>query len=203
MPRAYPPPLQCVPPIEPVALGPVEQHQLAQVLGLQVLPSEVADCVGHLLGAYVATRDGARDTTRAATLSALDHIARGSLAEIGRVADDRAGVDYTTHALLQDLATAALASDTGAEERLRAAARQRRTDLEGHVRVDPPTEMLRFFCGNLRVVFNAAAAPSLERTWANCRAFALEVFAVGGLDLADFESHPDRLDGYLGTDVSS
>ena len=203
MPRVYPPPLQCMPQIDPFVLGTVERGQLAKVLGLQVLPDEVADCIGHLLGAYIATRDGAPDTTRAATHSALDRIARGSVEEYARVADDRAGVDYTTHALLQDLASAALAGDTGADGRLRAAARERRTELEGHARVDPPTEMLRFFCGNLRVVFEAAAAPWLERTWANCRVFALEAFTVGGLELADFESHPDRLDSYLGTDVSS
>jgi hypothetical protein len=71
-----------------------------------------------------------------------------------------------------------------------------------HPRVAPDTEALRYFCGVLRIIFDAAASPAIGRTWRNCRLFALEVLSISGIEHADFDAHPERLDAYLGTDVS-
>ena len=54
----------------------------------------------------------------------------------------------------------------------------------------------------LRVIFDAAASPTVERTWHNCGSFALEVLSVAAIEHADFDAHPERLTEYLGTDVT-
>ena len=86
---------------------------------------------------------------------------------------------------------------------LETAGHERAGELREHPRIAPETEALRFFCGVLRTIFNVAASPNMARTWCNCRRFALEVLAVAGVEHADFDTHPERLDEYLGTEVSS
>ena len=123
-----------------------------------------------------------------------------------RLADDRSGVDYTTLTAMQPLAKAVLANCPGASEALARAAGARAEELRKHKRVDPRKESLRFFCGILRLIFNDAAAPVLWGTvddgWRHCRQFAMEVFAIAGIDHANFDAHPERLTEYLGTDVT-
>jgi hypothetical protein len=104
---------------------------------------------------------------------------------------------------LQPLARAALAGDPEAPKALAAAAEKRAAELREYPRIAPETESLRFFCGMLRVIFGAAASPSMDRAWHNCARFALEVFAVAGIKHADFDAHPERLKEYLATDVTS
>ena len=97
---------------------------------------------------------------------------------MARIADDRAGVDYTTLGILQPLAKAVLAREPHAEEALARAASARAEELRKHKRVNPSSEPLRFFCGVLRLIFNQAAAPALkgqtEKAWHHCRHFAME-----------------------------
>jgi hypothetical protein len=40
----------------------------------------------------------------------------------------------------------------------------------------------------------------LEQT--SSRKFAMEVITIAGINSADFDSHPDRLKRYLGTDIT-
>ena len=165
--------------------------------------------LSHAIGCYLATMDGSQDTTVANTLSALDELTkpgRRCQRAMQRLSDERNGIDYITHDKLGPLATAALKDEPGSLEALAQAASMRKEELRAHKRVDPPTESLRFFCGFLRLIFNLSGSPalrgSLDESWQRCRKFAMEVFAVAGIDHANFAAHPERLTEYLGTDVS-
>jgi hypothetical protein len=159
--------------------------------------------------AYKATEAGSPDTTVANTLVALDELnksGRGYQKAVARLADDRSGVDYTTHYALQDLAKAVVRQEQGARAALNQAASARAEQLRQHKRVNTATESLRFFCGVLRLIFNNAASSTvrgtLDQSWHSCRRFALEVFTTAGIEHADFVAHPERLTEYLGTDVT-
>jgi hypothetical protein len=205
MTRPYPPPPLAIPAIEPFELDPTAQRLIARSLGLARLSPETASAVAHAVACYNATETGSRDTTKANTLAALDELARPGRsyeAAVSRFASDRSGVDYTTLGRLQPLAQSVLEGDERARAALAEAARTRTSELRDHPRVAPETEALRFFCGVLRLIFDAAASPSVARTWRNCGSFALEVLSAGGIDHADFDAHPERLKEYLGTDVA-
>jgi hypothetical protein len=140
--------------------------------------------------------------TTLAALAQLSRPGRAYDAAVARFADDRYAIDYTTHGLLQPLARDVLSSgDAEARMKLEAAARARDAELRAHPRVAPDTEALRLFCGILRVVFDHAASSRTERTWRNCRRFALEVLSIAGVNHANFDAHPERLNEYLGTEV--
>ena len=95
-----------------------------------------------------------------------------------------------------------LAGVKGAREALAEAAQVRAIELRGHPRVAPETEALRFFCGVLQSIFDAATSPTEGRTWHKCGSFAREVLSVAAIEHADFDAHPERLKEYLGTDVT-
>jgi hypothetical protein len=182
---------------------------LAGVLGLDRLQPELCNAISHAIGCYQATKDGSKDTTVANTLAALGELAkqgRAYMKAVQRLADQRSGVDYTTHEMLQPLAAAVLKDEPGSRGALAQAAAKRMGELQAHKRVAPPTESLRFFCGVLRLIFNQSGSPaphgSLDESWQRCRKFAMEVFTIAGIDHADFDAHPERLTEYLGTDVS-
>ena len=204
MTRPYPPPLIGIPDVRPFDFERTDQLRVARTLGLADLEGDLADAIAHAIACFRATNGGSRDTTVGATLAALAQLSRPGRsydAAVARFANDRYAVDYTTHSRLQPLARAVMAGDKEARAALEAAARDRVAQLRTHPRVAPDTEALRFFCGVLRTIFNAAASPSTERTWRNCRRFALEVLSVAGEEHADFDAHPERLDEYLGTEV--
>lgn len=210
MPRPYPPAPTWPPPApKPFPIGDREKADLAGVLGLDSLQPELCDAISHAIGCYQATKNGSKDTTVANTLAALGELTKQGRAykkAVQRLADERSGVDYTTHETLQSLATAVLKDEPGSREALAQAAAKRMGELRAHKRVAPPTESLRFFCGVLRLIFNQSDAPalhgSLDESWQRCRKFAMEVFTIVGIDHADFDAHPERLTEYLGTDVS-
>jgi hypothetical protein len=195
--------------VQPFIIGEAEKRDLAHVLGLQRLPPNVERAIADAIAAYKATAAGSADTTIANTLAALTEIdkkGRRYRRAVERLADDRSGIDYTTHAALQPLAKAVLANCPMAHEALARAVNARAEELRKHKRVDPQKESLRFFCGMLRLIFNDAAAPALRSTiddgWRHCRRFAMQVFAISGVDCANFDAHPERLTTYLGTDVT-
>jgi hypothetical protein len=195
--------------VVPFSLTSAEKRSLACVLGLSGLSVDIAATIADAISAYKATETGSPDTTVGNTLAALAELEKSGRAyrkAVARIADDRAGIDYTTHGILQPLAKAVLAKDPNAAEALLRAASARAGELRQHKRVNPSTEPLRFFCGVLRLIFNKAAAPALRGTteegWHHCRRFAMEVFDIAGVDHADFDAHPERLTQYLGTDVS-
>jgi hypothetical protein len=209
MPRPYPPPAIHAPTVQPFTIGEAEKRDIARILGLELLPPNVEHAVADAIAAYRAMAAGSADTTVANTLAALTEIGkkgRRYSRAVERLAHDRSGVDYTTHAAVQPLAKAVLANCPGAREALVRAAGARAAELRKHKRVDPRKEVLRFFCGVLRLIFNDAAAPALRCTvedgWRRCRQFAMEVFAIAGIDHANFDAHPERLTEYLGTDVT-
>jgi len=209
MPRPNPPPPVQARVVTPFSLGSAERRALARALGLSELSPMIADAVAHVIASYKATEAGSPDTTVGNTLAALAELKKRRRAyekAVARIADDRAGVDYTTLGILQPLAKAVLAKEPQAEEALARAASARADELRKHKRVDPSTEPLRLFCGILRLIFNKAAAPALRGTteegWHYCRRFAMEVFDIAGIEHADFDAHPERLTQYLGTDVS-
>jgi hypothetical protein len=210
MPRPYPPAPAWPPPApKPFPIGDREKADLAGVLGLDRLQPELCNAISHAIGCYQATKDGSKDTTVANTLAALGELAkqgRAYMKAVQRLADQRSGVDYTTHEMLQPLAAAVLKDGPGSRGALAQAAAKRMGELQAHKRVAPPTESLRFFCGVLRLIFNQSGSPaphgSLDESWQRCRKFAMEVFTIAGIDHADFDAHPERLTEYLGTDVS-
>jgi hypothetical protein len=208
MPRPYPPPAVHARTARPFTVGEAEKGDIARILGLERLPPNVEHGIADAIAAYNATAAGSADTTVANTLAALSEIGKNGRRyrrAVERLADDRSGVDYTTLAAVQPLAKAVLANCPGAREALAQAAGARAEVLHKHKRVDPRKESLRFFCGILRLIFNDAAAPVLRSTvddgW-HCRQFAMEVFAIAGIDHANFDAHPERLTEYLGTDVT-
>jgi hypothetical protein len=198
------------PPVpEPFPIGDREKADLARVLKLDGLQPELCDAISHAIGCYQATKDGSNDTTVANTLAGLGELTKPGRAyrkAVQRLADERSGVDYTTHQMLQPLSKAVLQDEPGSREALAQAAAKRMEELRAHKRVAPPTESLRFFCGILRLIFNRSGSPALQGSlddgWRQCRKFAMEVFTIAGIDHADFDAHPERLTEYLGTDVS-
>ena len=210
MPRPYPPaPIPPSPAPKPFPIGDQEKADLARVLGLDGLPSNFCEAISHAIGCYQATKNGSKDTTVGNTLAALGELTKSGRAykkAVQRLADERGGIDYTTHEILQPLSTPVLKDEPGSREALAQAAEKRIEGLRAHERVAPPTESLRFFCGVLRLIFNQSGSPalsgSLDESWQRRRKFAMEVFMIAGIDHADFDSHPERLTVYLGTDVS-
>lgn len=210
MPRPYPPAPTMPPPAPvPFPIGGREKADLARVLELNCLPPELCDAISYAIGCYQATKDGSKDTTIANTRAGLAELTKPGWAynkAVRRLADERSGVDYTTHEMLRPLAEAVLKDEPGSREALGQAATRRTEALRAHKPVAPPTESLRFFCGILRLIFNNSGSHalrgSLDGSWAKCRRFAMEVFTIAGIDHADFDAHPERLTEYLGTDVS-
>ena len=176
---------------------------------MKYFPPELCDAISQAIGCYRATAAGSEGTTVANILAALSELSKSGHAyhkAVKRLADDRSGVDYTTHEILQPLAKAVLEGEPGSREKLAKVAAKRAEELRAHKRIAPPTETLRFFCGVLRLIFNQSGSPALndgfDESWRQCRRFALEVFTIAGIDHADFEAHPERLTEYLRTDVS-
>jgi hypothetical protein len=196
------------PTVLPINLDDQQQRDLAKALGLTTLPALVAGAIGDAIACYKATEGGSPDTTVGNTLAALGELKKAGRAydrAVRRLADERSGVDYTTHALLQPLAMAALAGEPGGQEKLSQAADLRAAELAQHPRVQTTKEPLRLFCGVLREIFVCAASPELKpplgNGWHHCRQFAMEIFVIAGIEPADFDAHPNRLTEYLGTDV--
>jgi hypothetical protein len=195
----------------PFILDDHQQRDLAKVLGLGRLPPLVSGAIAAAIANYKATEAGSPDTTVGNTLAALTELTRRGRAyekAVARLADDRSAVDDIAHKALQPSARATLAGQPGAKAALAQAAHARAEQLRAHKRVNPRTESLRLFCGWLRVIFNSATDHLRGRVttgeaWRQCGRFALEVFAVAGIDHADFDAHPERLTEYLGTDVTS
>ena len=210
MPRPYPPaPILPPPAPVPFPIGDREKADLARILKLDGLQPELCDAISHVIGCYQASTAGSTDTTVANVLAGLGELTKSGRAyerAVQRIADERSGVDYTTHQMLQPLAQAVLKDEPGSREALAQAAAKRMEELRTHKRVAPPTESLRFLCGILRLIFNQSGSPalrgSLDGSWHQCRKFAIEVFTIAGIDHADFDAHPERLTEYLGTDVS-
>jgi hypothetical protein len=209
MPRAYSPPLVVAPIVHPFVLDKGDKQRLARALGLVELSPEIALAISHVISCYMATQAGSKDTTVANTFVALGELGKkGRIYQkaVAKIADDRCGVDYTTHLALQPLAKGVLAGSIAAKEQLAEAVERRKIELQYYERVSPQTEALRFFCGSLRLIFNLAAAStlnsSIEDAWRYCRKFAMEVLTIAGIECPDFEGHPGRLTEYLGTDVT-
>jgi hypothetical protein len=210
MPRPHPPaPISPPPTAQLFPIGDREKADLAQVLGLKRLPAELCDAISQAIGCYQATEAGSADTTVKNVLAALGELFKSGRVynkAVKRLADERSGVDYTTHEMMQPLAKAVLEGEPSSREALAQAAAKRAVELQAHKRVVPPTESLRFFCGVLRLIFNQSGSPalrgSLEESWRQRRKFAMEVFTIAGIDHARFEGHPERLTKYLETDVS-
>jgi hypothetical protein len=194
----------------PFIIDDQQQRDLAKVLGLKQLPPLVAEAIAAAIANYKATEGGSPDTTIGNTLAALAELERTGKAferAVARLADDHSAVDEMTLKALQPLAKATMVGESGARAALVQAAHARAEELRSHKRVNPRTEALRLFCGWLRVIFNGTTdhlkgRVTIEHAWRQCRLFAMEVFRVAGIDVADFEAHPERLTEYLQTDVS-
>jgi hypothetical protein len=204
MARPYPPPLLAVPTVQPVAFDRPDQRRIARTLGLPDLPPDLAAGIAHAVGCHL-TALRCSGASVAATVAALAQLSRSGCAfdaAVAHFADDRYGVDYITLNRLQPLARAVMNGDADTPSALKAAALARADELGRHPRVAPDTEALRQFCGILREVFKTSASPGVDRTLRNCRQFVLEVIACAGIETADFDAHPERLDEYMRTDVS-
>lgn len=104
MSRRYPPaPISPPPVAEPFPIGNREKVDLAKVLGLERLPAELCDAISQAIGCYQATKAGSADTTVKSVLAALGELSKSGRVydkAVKRLADDRSGVDYTTHEML-------------------------------------------------------------------------------------------------------
>lgn len=118
MPRLYLP-ASVLPPPVPFPIGDREKADLIRVLKLDGLQPELCDAISCAIGCYQATKDGSRDTIVANTLAGLGELAKPGRAyerAVQRLADERSGVDYTTHQTLQPLAKAVLKDEPGSRE---------------------------------------------------------------------------------------
>jgi hypothetical protein len=211
MPRPYLPRLVSRPKVpDSFHLDAEAKKCIADTIGLKNLPKPTVESIDWCVNCYRATISGSASTTVANTLLALrqfekpGHPRQESLALF---ADDRAGVDYTTHNAIQPLAKAVLDGRHGANDVLAQALLRRAADLAVHPRVATSTEPMRLFCGFLRVIFNGSTAHlrgriTEEEALRRCRRFAVEIFTAAGINHADFDAHPERLTDYLQTDVS-
>ena len=198
--------------IPPASIGPIDldkfavqldaraQSEIARTLGITVLPCRVRRMLEEAIQSYRATASVV--TTPAAAIAAIDEVQKSGrrLAKaLAQFTNERSAVDDKTFEALNPSACECLA----ALDRLQWAAGSRKELLRKHPRVSPPHEQLRHFCGWLRLIY-CHAAPSDQKTSnarAQMRKFALAVFNAVGLDRADFEIHPERLDELLATDI--
>jgi hypothetical protein len=183
------------------------KNAISRVLGLKNLSPLLAGAIAEAIACYKTTEAGSPDTTVGNTLAELEELTKRGRAfdrAVLRLSDDRSGVDYTTHSIMQPLAIAVLAGEPWSRERLADAADARAAQLRQHPRVQTAKEPLRLFCSVLRQIFNCSAAPEFKAPlgdgWYHCRQFAMEVFIVAGIDSADFGAHPGWLTEYLGTE---
>jgi len=208
MPKPNPPPPAMKPTVLPFNLDDQQQRDLANALGLTTLPALVACAIGDAIACYKGTERGSPDTTVGNTVAELGELKKAGRAydrAVRRLADERSGVDYTTHAILQPLAMAVLVGEPGGRDKLSQAADLRAAALDQHPRVETTKEPLRLFCGILREIFVCADPPELKPPlgsgWHHCQQFAMKIFIIAGIEPADFDEHPNRLTEYLGTDV--
>jgi len=186
------------------------KRDIAQTLGLKSLPKHTAGAIERAVNCYNATKSGSASTTVANTLLVLRKLEQCGLDReeaLALLENDRAGVDYTTHNVLQPLLRAVRDQRIGANDALVQVARKRAAELAVHPRVTTSTEPMRLFCGVLRTIFNGSSNRirgqiTKEEAWRRCRRFALAIFTAASIGHADFDAHPERLTEYLGTDVS-
>jgi hypothetical protein len=187
------------------------RRDIGQTLALKKLPKHTAEVIEWAVNCCHTTKSGSTSTTVANTLLALRNLEkRGRAREeaLALLADDHAGVDYTTLNALQSLAKATLEGRSRANEALIEAARKRAAELADHPRVTIAREPMRYFCGVLRTIFDSSSANlkgkiTQKEAWRRCRQFALAILTAASIDHADFDAHPERLIEYLGTDVSA
>src|ERR1700687_1109417 len=116
MPRPNPPPPSKIPTAVPFSLDDRQQRDLAKLLGQTLLSPPVVDAVAAAIACYKATAAGSSDTTVVNTLAELRERKKSGRVydrAVARLADDRSGIDYVTHATLQPLAKAVLAGEQG------------------------------------------------------------------------------------------
>jgi len=207
MPRAELPNRIPEPKPKPFILEGRAKKNLARCFGLNDLPTEpnAAEAICLVISRYKATERGAKSTTIAnikVTLKNLEKKGQTYDDAVEVLADDYSGVDYITHGALQILAKAVLEEKLDAKEKLLCAASARLKEIEDHERIETLTEPLRLFCGWLRVIFENFAA-SHKKKPRDLRKFAKQVFIIADIETADFDAHSDRLDEYLGTDISA
>jgi hypothetical protein len=186
----------------PFSLDDQQQRHLAKLLGLMTLPVIAAGAIAAAIACYKATEAGSPDTTVGnilAELGELKKVGRAYDGAVRRLANERSGVDYTTHRILQPLATAVLAGQLGARETLSQAAELRAAELRQHPRVQTSKEPLRHFCGVLREIFHRVAAPELKPA-AGQRLVPLSAIRCGGTHnrwhrACRFRCTPQTVDG--------
>jgi hypothetical protein len=196
--------------LKPFVLPADAREKLARHLGLETLLDELAGAIEHAVASYRATIMGSETTTKANVrhmLKSLHGNARARKNAIQVLAHESTAVDYETDHALHKLAKRTQGGDPATIAQFERAAATRARQIEEMPRVEPATEALRHFCGVLRVIFNRTTAHLKgrileEEAWRGCRAFAKEVMVAAGIEIADFEAHPDRLTEYLRTDVT-
>jgi hypothetical protein len=180
-------------------LAETERSQIARALGLALLSDECAATLQEAISVYRATLAEPIQTTPHASIAAISDVQRIGkrlVKALARFTNEGSGVEGKTFDVMRpyatDVATALTAFDSAAEgERKR---------LKAHSRIYADQECLRQLCAMLRVIFFHFAEPRMrtgERARRHLRKFALEVFAIGAIDHADFGSHPERLDDLL------
>lgn len=175
----------------PLALDDRDQRRLAEALGLETLTGGPLQMISTALSIFKKARAA---ITLGVTKAAIEEL------EPGKHGDD---VDQETLARLRPFALAALNGGEAERQALIATVCQRAAELQDHLDTDPHVEALHYFCGIARLIFSAYTVPTMVRSLHNCRRFVLEMLAIAGVDCADFDASPDRLDQYLRTDMST
>jgi hypothetical protein len=184
---------------------------ICKTLSSRRLQDSTVEAIEVAVNCHRAIASGSASTTVANTVLALrnfERLGRPRQVSLALLADDRAGVDYTTHNALGPLVKSVSDGHTGQNDVLAKAVLKRAAELAVHPRVTTSMEPLRLFCGVLRVIFNGCTAHLKDRispkeAWRRCRRFAIEIFTAADIAHADFDAHPERLTEYLQTDVSA
>ena len=199
-------------PVAPARLGPPDVQQfiqpleksnrsdLARALGLREMSDNAAATLQQLIAVYRSSLPLAITTGQVRTaIRDLQEAKRKLIGTLAPFTDENSWVDIETFGALNPIAKQCL----GVLRQLELVAN---AQVERHAgrRVYPATECLWQFCGTLRLFFHRLADPALIKSpdaTKHLRHFALAVFEAVGIDHADFDAHPERLDEMLRTDA--
>ena len=200
MPRPVPPPpISPLPKPEAFRLEPDARARVAKTLGVAELSAENVSCLEALLSCYLATRDGARDTTPKNVIAAIDGLDRklGSLRKsLNTFIVHNSALDDVTFDSLREYASSILRTI----EVFDGECKKQRARLRSLRRVKTASEPRRYFCSMLTEFcrqFFANRDIKPGEALKLRRAFSLEMLIAAGDEGSQYVEHPGRLEELL------
>ncbi len=200
MPRPVPPPpISPLPKPEAFRLEPDAKARIAKTLGVAELSPENVSCLEALLSCYLATKNGAHDTTPKNVIAAIDEVDR-------KIVPLRKALNtFLIHnSSLDDVSFNALREHASsifrAIEVFSGEYNNQRIRLCGLRRVNTTSEPRRYFCSTLAEFFRQFFANrdiESDEALKLRRAFSLEMLMAAGDEVSQYAEHPGRLEELL------